>query len=164
MPDTDPAADEQAVLHLRELAYFLGVHLNRAPGMMWSEHDHPALDTAAGPHELEAFARALGLLTDLPVRSRPGRRRAGGPASGTTVAHLLVHQTVGAGSWSLKRTPRASAHEDGGRHTGSLPFRLRKGDVLYVPAYWGWEADLTPEAELVVSVLGSSSDEPGETP
>jgi hypothetical protein len=164
MPDTDPAADDQAALHLRELAYFLGVHLNRAPGMMWSEHDHPALDTAAGPHELDAFARALGLLTGLPVHSRPGRPRVGGPASGTTVEHLLVHQTVGAGSWYLRRTPRASAPEDGGRSTDSLRFRLRKGDVLYVPAYWGWEADLTPEAELVVSVRGDSPGEPGEAP
>ncbi|MFI6644782.1 hypothetical protein [Streptomyces sp. NPDC050504] len=169
MTDSAHAADGQAALHLQELAYFLGVHLNRAPGILWSEHDHPALGGAAGPQELDAFARALALLTGLPVRTRPGRRPTGAPAHGTTehgttAGHLLVHQTAGAGSWYLKRTPRASVPEDGSKFTESLRFRLRTGDVLYVPAYWGWEADLTPEAELVVSVLGGPPGEAAGTP
>lgn len=164
MLETDPPGDDRAALHLQELAYFLGVHLDRAPGILWSEHDHPALSKAASAGDLDAFARALGLLTGLPVRTRPGRRQPGAPARGTTVGHLLVHQTAGAGSWHLKRTPRASAPEDGGRFTDSLRFRLRTGEVLYVPAHWAWEADLTQEAELMVSVLGAFADEPDAAP
>ncbi|MEU6017896.1 hypothetical protein ABZ826_28795 [Streptomyces sp. NPDC047515] len=141
-PPATPAVSEGA-LHLRELLLFLSVHLDRAPGVMWPEHEHPALGTPQRPEALDGLAAELGLRTGLLASSGRGSRTGGGPRNPT--AHLVIHQTEGAGMWRLR--------DDGDEGTGDFRHRLRSGEVLYIPARWSWTVELTPGAQYVVTDL-----------
>lgn len=167
---------ERAAPHLREVALFLSVHLGRAPGVLWPEHDHPVFgddgdgagpDEAAGPGgsgaratRLDRFNAELGTLTGLSVRAvgvhaeagdagDPGRRGAG-PDAVSDRDHLLIHQMTGAGTWRL-----AGSGEDG--RPGAFQCRLLPGEVLYVPARWSHRAECTPRARYAVIALRQQS-------
>lgn len=104
MPDE---GRDRAAPHLRELALFLSVHLDRAPGVLWPEHDNPAFradgdggraggrdgagDGSAGgggaggeggvrPAQLARFTGGLAALTGLSVRLERLERSAAAPA------------------------------------------------------------------------------------
>ncbi|MFJ1546624.1 hypothetical protein [Streptomyces sp. NPDC088246] len=138
-----PRAESEGALHLRELLLFLSVHLGRAPGVMWPEHEHPAFESLQRPEVLDDLAAELGLRTGLVTSSRVSRTCEG---ARNPAAHLVIHQTEGAGSWRL-RGDRA----DGG--AGAFRHRLRSGEVLYIPARWSWTVELTPGAQYVVTDL-----------
>ncbi|MEV7615512.1 hypothetical protein [Streptomyces sp. NPDC089799] len=114
---TSRPPDGQA--HGRELALFLAVHYGRAPGVLWPEHDLPSV--AAGPDGIPLLARQLALLTGLPVAGCHGSAaREGG--------HLLVYQLRGSRTWTLTGPGAGGARR--------FCYRLRAGEVLYVPDRW----------------------------
>ncbi|MEV7022785.1 hypothetical protein [Kitasatospora sp. NPDC093558] len=134
-----------AALHLQELVYFLGAHLDRAPGVLWPEHDHPAVRDRTDPGALERLAHDLSRLTGLSARCEtPGPAGAGLAGGG----HLLVHQTRRTALWRLRHDP------DGGR-AASFRWHLRPGEVLYVPARWSWHAEPAPGSRSVVTRLAA---------
>ncbi|MDJ0381080.1 hypothetical protein [Streptomyces sp. G-G2] len=129
---------------------FLFLHLGRAPGILWLQHEHPALTGSlagflAACRGLGPWAARLAALAGLPARSAAAdattEQRAG------EAEHLLVHQLEGAATWSL-----AGAGECGART--SLRYRLRTGEVLYVPAGWSRRVEFTGRACYVVTRLG----------
>ncbi|MFH8472368.1 hypothetical protein [Streptomyces sp. NPDC018000] len=136
-------AKSEGALYLRELLLFLSVHLDRAPGVMWPEYEHPALGTPERPKALDGLAAELGLRTGLVASSGLGSRTGGGERN--PAAHLVIHQTEGAGMWRLRR--------DGADGAGAFQHRLRSGEVLYIPARWSWTVELTPGARYVVTDL-----------
>ncbi|MFC5955322.1 hypothetical protein ACFP51_12750 [Streptomyces pratens] len=130
--------------HLRELAVFLTLHLGRAPGVLWPEHDHPAFDERPGADRApegtstpDTLAAGIAAATGMAARL---------VAAGMPPGHLLVHQIEGAASWSL-----AGTRDDGGGT--SLRYRLRAGEVLYVPDGWSRTAEPTPDARWTVVLL-----------
>ncbi|MFJ7492625.1 hypothetical protein ACIQZB_15475 [Streptomyces sp. NPDC097727] len=137
-----PRAESEGTLHLRELLLFLSVHLDRAPGVMWPEHEHPALGSPQRPEALDDLAAELGLRTGLVTSSGRGSRTCEGARN--PAAHLVIHQTEGAGLWRL----RGDRADDG---AGAFRHRLRSGEVLYIPARWSWTVELTPGAQYVVT-------------
>lgn len=156
--------DEPAALHLRELGLFLSVHLGRAPGILWPEHDHPALVEGPGECDPELITAQLGLLTaglgcltGLSARTvavdtaddEGDAAHAVRPAVDTG-DHLLVHQITGAATWRLSRTRTAADTEPG---PTSFACRLRPGEVLYVPAYWSRRAEFTAGVRYAVTRL-----------
>lgn len=163
-PDEDC---ERASPHLREVALFLSVHVGRAPGVLWPEHDHPAFGDGAdaggrGPADfagpggsgvhaarLDRFTAELGTLTGLSVRtvSVPPESP---PGAVSDRDHLLIHQMGGAGTWRL-----AGPGEDG--RPGAFRCRLLPGEVLYVPAGWSHRAECTPRARYAVIALRQPS-------
>ncbi|MDF3299493.1 hypothetical protein [Streptomyces tropicalis] len=167
--DGDPSA-----VHLRELALFLSVHLDRAPGVLWPEDVHPLLDglpdgddaaDAVRADRLELLASGLAELTGLATRAvaggvgTGGDEGEGGDGDGTGGAsvppgHLLVHQIAGAAVWSL------AEGREGGGPCASLRYRLRSGEVLYVPDGWSRRAEPTSGARCTVLVLGSTPPSP----
>ncbi|MET9934184.1 MULTISPECIES: hypothetical protein [unclassified Streptomyces] len=133
--------------HLREVALFVALHLGRAPGVLWPEHDHPLVgdeaedaedtaDDAVGP-DVELLAAQIAAATGLVARPAP---------VGVPHGHLLVHQMAGATTWSV-----VGSGEDG--RDASLRYRLRAGEVLYVPDGWARTAEPTPVARWTVVVL-----------
>ncbi|WP_055527387.1 hypothetical protein [Streptomyces graminilatus] len=136
-------ADPSAA-YFREVAQFVALHLGRAPGVLWPEHDHPPLgdgaddgeDPAAAP-DLDAFAARIAAATGL--AAGPGR-------VGAPPGHLLVHQIAGAATWDITGV--------GGDGQGaSLRYRLRAGEVLYVPDGWSRTAEPARDARWAVFVL-----------
>ncbi|MFF3847784.1 hypothetical protein [Streptomyces sp. NPDC002328] len=150
--------------HLREVALFVALHLGRAPGVLWPEHDHPLLgdgdgdgagvgagvgsdhgtnggtDDGATPTatpDLDALAAQIAAATGLAARPAP---------VGVPPGHLLVHQIAGAATWNI-----AGAGDDG--QDASLRYRLRAGEVLYVPAGWARTAEPAAGARWTVVVL-----------
>ncbi|MFJ1708955.1 hypothetical protein [Kitasatospora sp. NPDC088346] len=138
-----------AAPHVRELALFLSVHRDRAPGLLWPEHDHPACRPWATRAVIDLMAGELAGLVGARVSAVSGdgtaRRARGGPEP----AHLLVRQNAGAGSWTLRPGPWGAVTE---------PFhcRLRADEVLYVPPGCGWSADLSPGSRyLLIRIEGA---------
>ncbi|MEU0677208.1 hypothetical protein ABZ330_30765 [Streptomyces sp. NPDC006172] len=144
-----PAGD-----HLREVALFVALHLGRAPGVLWPEHDHPLLGDGDGDGEgdseddgdgegpaatpdLDELAVQIAAATGLAVRPAP---------VGVPPGHLLVHQIAGAATWNI-----VGADEDG--QDASLRYRLRAGEVLYVPDGWARTAEPAAGARWTVVVL-----------
>ncbi|WP_329214353.1 hypothetical protein OG352_03940 [Streptomyces sp. NBC_01485] len=137
---------DPAEAYLREVALFVALHLGRAPGVLWPEHDHPLLgdgdgaddgeDPAATP-DLDALAAQIAAATRLPARPAP---------VGVPPGHLLVHQIAGAATWNI-----AGAGADG--QGASLRYRLRVGEVLYVPDGWSRTAEPAADARWTVVVL-----------
>ncbi|MEV6394698.1 hypothetical protein AB0M39_07930 [Streptomyces sp. NPDC051907] len=149
----EPTTDDRAAsLHLQELALFLSVHLDRTPGILWPEHDHPAFGARPGPAGLAGLADGLGRLTGLAVRTRPGLRSDSVPGSGS--GHRLIHHTAGAVNWQLRDGSASDAAEP-------LRWRIRPGEVLYVPSHWTWHAELALGTRFVVTHLVPSADPPG---
>lgn len=147
-----PGNDEHeagVVEHHREVALFLSVHLNRTPGVLWPDFDHPVFGSEAGPAEFAVLAQGLSALTGLPVRTVPGADAGLGGLSATGVWHLLVHQCLGKGLWSV--FPGAARSE-----MPALSYTLRAGEVLYVPPGRACEVERNPGSRCVVSYLGSS--------
>lgn len=162
---------ERAAPHLREVVLFLSVHVGRAPGVLWPEHDHPAFGddadcsgpggSAAHAARLDRFTAELGTLTGLSVRTVSVHAESGGAGDpGRPVVragavsdrdHLLIHQVTGAGTWRL-----AGSREDG--RPGAFRCRLLPGEVLYVPAGWSHRAECTPRARYAVIALRQPSD------
>ncbi|QMU78208.1 hypothetical protein GXW83_23400 [Streptacidiphilus sp. PB12-B1b] len=136
-PDGDPAA-----LHLQELAFFLSVHLDRAPGVLWPDHDHPALGARADPLLHRELASGISRLTGLALQ------QGGHDPSGRGVAegHLLVHQTGGSTLWRLD--VRA-----GGGRSAALRWCLRAGEVLYVPVDWAWQSEPATRSRSLITRL-----------
>ncbi|MFF7240949.1 hypothetical protein [Streptomyces collinus] len=130
--------------HLRETAVFVGLHFGRAPGVLWPEHDHPLLGDGQDDAEDRAVPPDVGLLA-AQVAAATGLA-ARPAATGVPHGHLLVHQVAGATTWTV-----AGAGEDG-RDT-SVRYRLRAGEVLYVPDGWSRTAEPTPAARWTVVVL-----------
>ncbi|MFJ9737034.1 hypothetical protein [Streptomyces sp. NPDC101166] len=140
---TGPAGE-----HLREVALFVALHLGRAPGVLWPEHDHPLLgdgdgdgaddggEPAATP-DLDALAAQITAVTGLAARPAP---------VGVPPGHLLVHQIAGAATWNI-----VGAGDDG--RDASLRYRLRAGEVLYVPDGWARAAEPAAGARWTVVVL-----------
>lgn len=123
---------ESAASHLQELAVFLAVHQDRAPGILWPEYEHPACRPRARGAVLDRMADGLAELVHRPVRISScagGLSASGGPAA----AHQLVVQTAGGGDWSLRSAPGSAVRP---------PFRcrLRAGEVLYIPPHSPWRA------------------------
>ncbi|MDQ0937476.1 hypothetical protein [Streptomyces turgidiscabies] len=143
---------DPAEAYLREVALFVALHLHRAPGVLWPEHDHPLLDDraddgaddeaddgedpAATP-DLDALAAQIAAATGL--AARPG-------LGGVPPGHLLVHQIAGAATWTI-------VGADGDGHDASLRYRLRAGEVLYVPGGWSRTAEPAGDARWTVVVL-----------
>ncbi|MER7761439.1 hypothetical protein [Streptomyces sp. NPDC097619] len=114
-----PPDDRGEPDHVRELALFLAVHYDRAPGVLWPEHEPPA--PGPGPDGTSELTRRLALLTGL----------AAAPCEGPAVrehGHLLVYQSRGSRTWDLTGPGPTGADR--------LRYRLRAGEVLYVPAHW----------------------------
>ncbi|MFD4791564.1 hypothetical protein ACFWN1_31905 [Streptomyces sp. NPDC058459] len=163
MPFENPAGE-----HLREVALFVALHLGRAPGVLWPEHDHPLLSGDAGGDDcdgcdggdgdggvggagrdaadvtdpvatpdLDALAAQIAAATGLVARPAP---------DGAPLGHLLVHQVAGAASWTI-----AGADSDG--QDASLRYRLRAGEVLYVPEGWARTVEAASGARWTVVVL-----------
>ncbi|MER5374846.1 hypothetical protein [Streptomyces sp. NPDC002553] len=140
---TGPAGE-----HLREVALFVALHLGRAPGVLWPEHDHPIVgdgeglgevdggDPAATP-ALDALAAQITAATGLAARPAP---------AGVPPGHLLVHQIAGAATWTIVGT-------GGDGRDASLRYRLRAGEVLYVPDGWARTAEPAAGARWTVVVL-----------
>ncbi|MEW2115617.1 hypothetical protein AB0945_10550 [Streptomyces sp. NPDC005474] len=149
-PIDQPADPAEA--YLREVALFVALHLDRAPGVLWPEHDHPLLDDGAedgtddgegdgdgpaAPPDLDALAAQIAVATGL--AARPG-------LGGVPPGHLLVHQIAGAATWTI-------VGADGDGRDASLRYRLRAGEVLYVPAGWSRTAEPAGDARWTVVVL-----------
>lgn len=132
-----PWAAAERAAHLTELVLFLSVHLDRAPGVLWPEYEHPALGAPEWSQVLDGLALELGPGTDLVARSGG----TGGPA-----AHRVVHQIEGAGTWRL-------SGDRGGVGADGFQCRLRSGEVLYIPARWSWSVELTPGGRYVLTDL-----------
>jgi len=147
---------DPAEAYLREVALFVALHLHRAPGVLWPEHDHPLLDDRAegeaggeaddgaedgedpaATSDLEALAAQIAAATGL--AARPG-------LGGVPPGHLLVHQIAGAATWTI-------VGADGDGHDASLRYRLRAGEVLYVPGGWSRTAEPAGDARWTVVVL-----------
>ncbi|WP_051966953.1 hypothetical protein [Kitasatospora mediocidica] len=143
--------DDPDSLHLQELALFLSVHLDRGPGVLWPEHDHPALAAASPPDGAARLAADLGRWTGLPARTGIGLTGDGQQAA---PAHLVIHQTSGAGVWHLRRGHGEAAE--------SFRYRLRSGEVLYIPPRWAYRAELTPDARFIATLLDSADQPPHE--
>ncbi|MFI5531143.1 hypothetical protein ACIA8O_21700 [Kitasatospora sp. NPDC051853] len=157
----EPSGDGPDPPHLRELAQFLSVHLHRAPGVLWPEHDHPVLAAAPCPEAPARLAAGLARRTGLPAR--PGTALRQGPNRGDdgagggqheAPAHLIVHQTAGAGVWHLSRGSGPDAE--------SFRYRLRTGEVLYAPAGWAYRVDLTARARFVATLIEDAGHPPHE--
>lgn len=132
-----PWAAAESAVHLRELVLFLSVHLDRAPGVLWPEYDHPVPDAPQWSRVLDGLALERG----------PGARlvaRSGGTAG--PPAHRVIHQVEGAGTWRLSR-------ERGGVGADAFRCRLRAGEVLYVPPLWSWSVELTSGGRYVLTEL-----------
>lgn len=138
--------------HLREVALFVALHLGRAPGVLWPEHDHPLLGDGDGDGDgdgaddgtapaatpdLDALAAQIAAATGLAARPAP---------VGVPPGHLLVHQIAGAATWNIVGTG-----DDG--QDASLRYRLRAGEVLYVPDGWARTAEPAVGARWTVVVL-----------
>ncbi|MFD8821308.1 hypothetical protein ACFV1C_02910 [Streptomyces sp. NPDC059605] len=138
-PGTPPEVLPEKSGFLRELVLFLSVHLDRAPGVLWPEHEHPGLSGPEWSQVLEGLAAELGPGT--PVVARSG-------GTDDPAAHRVVHQFEGAGTWRLSGAR-------GGRGAEGFRFRLRPGEVLYIPARWSWSVELTPGARYVLTTLAT---------
>ena len=140
-------AVEAAEPHGRELALFLSVHRDRAPGLLWPEYEHPAYRADATTAAVELLASSLERATGRPVRTV----REGG--NGRTVHyeavpdHVMVHQTTGAGDWLVSASPSAAP---------VLQCRLRASEVLYVPPQHAWRAELSSTARYLVTYIGAN--------
>ncbi|MCB5179015.1 hypothetical protein [Streptomyces antimicrobicus] len=134
--------------HAMELALFLAVHYGRAPGVLWPEYDDPA--PAADPYAFPLLARRLALLTRLTVAVLP-------PTAGRGHGHLLVRQLHGSRTWTLTGPPTGPRGGPGAAGAGERRFRyrLRAGELLYVPDRWtrrtGPAADGSQDAALLLS-------------
>ncbi|SEP61726.1 hypothetical protein SAMN04487983_1001115 [Streptomyces sp. yr375] len=91
---------------------------------------------------MDAFAVQVAAVTGLRARSAPG---------GVPLGHLLVHQISGAATWNI-----VGAGDDGQR--ASLRYRLRAGEVLYVPDGWSRTAEPAADARWTVVVLAPAAD------
>ncbi|MEV7673171.1 hypothetical protein [Streptomyces sp. NPDC088752] len=142
-----PAGD-----HLREVALFVALHLGRAPGVLWPEHDHPLVgdgaESGVADPDVELLAAQIAAATGLGARPAP---------AGVPHGHLLVHQMAGATTWSV-----VGSGEDG--RDASLRYRLRAGEVLYVPDGWSRTAEPTPVARWTAVVLHPDGPEGPERP
>ncbi|MFF4935247.1 hypothetical protein ACFY2H_41405 [Streptomyces griseofuscus] len=142
--------------HLREVALFVALHLGRAPGVLWPECDHPLLgdggDGAAGAERTDALAASPDV-TVLAAQIAATTGLAARPApAGTPPGHLLVHQFAGAATWTV-------AGPAGDGRDASLRYRLRAGEVLYVPDGWSRAAEPTAGACWTVVVLDPDAPE-----
>ncbi|GHH85698.1 hypothetical protein GCM10018793_54730 [Streptomyces sulfonofaciens] len=147
--------DESGALYIQELALFVFAHLGRAPGILWPEHDHPALRPQAGPEELALLAEGLSRATGLPVRTCRLEPVGAGLQTGSARRHCLFHQTAGTGKWWLLAGPADSA---GAGSTAFRTYRLRVSEILYVPVHWTWLVDLAPGGRLIHTCLGPADD------
>ncbi|MFI6149301.1 hypothetical protein [Streptomyces sp. NPDC051109] len=141
-----PWAAAQSAVHLRELVLFLSVHLDRAPGVLWPEFEHPALSAPEWSQVLDGLALELGPGAHLVARS-------GG--TGNPAAHRVVHQVEGAGTWRL-------SGEEGAPGADGFQCRLRSGEVLYIPARWSWSVELTSGGRYVLTDLTPRPQPPQE--
>ncbi|PBC66212.1 hypothetical protein BX265_8427 [Streptomyces sp. TLI_235] len=132
-----------AGLHVRELALFLSVHRDRAPGLLWSEHDHPACRPWAAQSVIDLMAVELAGLVGARVSAVRGDGAARRVRGGPDVAHTLVRQNAGGGTWTLMPGPWGAVTE---------PFhcRLLADEVLYVPPGCGWSADQSAGARYLL--------------
>lgn len=149
-----PSESGSVPARVRELARFLQVCRGQGPSLLWPEHERPAPDAPDAAAVLDAEARTLETLTDLPVTiechlaADQGTR----PLSTASSGCLLVHQETGAGSWRLLHG--AEEQDESG---ASFNCRLRSGEVLYIPPGWSWQAHLTRNSRLLLTRLGPSA-------
>jgi hypothetical protein len=147
------SADRDAEEHLREVALFLRVHLDRAPGVLWPYFDHPVFDPEAGTAGMGLLARGLAALTGMPVSTvAASAERLACPAD-TGVWHMLVHQCSGRSQWSVfPGTAREAAP--------ALSYTLRSGEVLYAPPGRACSVQHSADSRCVVSRLDAYGHEP----
>ncbi|MBT2472527.1 hypothetical protein J7E97_32920 [Streptomyces sp. ISL-66] len=132
-----PWAAARSPVQLTELVLFLSVHLDRAPGVLWPEYEHPPLGAPQWSQVLDRLALEPGPGADLVARC-------GG--TGNPAAHRVVHQIQGAGTWRL-------SGDRGGVGADAFQCRLLSGEVLYVPARWTWSVELSPGGRYVLTDL-----------
>lgn len=182
MPDE---GRDRAAPHLRELALFLSVHLDRAPGVLWPEYDNPAFradgdggrdgagDGSAGgsgaggeggvrPAQLARFTGGLAALTGLSVRlERLERleRSAAAAAESDPAGPAGTGEIGGREHLLIHQIAGAGTWRLAGPGEDGLPAsfqcRLLPGEVLYVPARWSRRAECTPRARYAVITLRS---------
>ncbi|MFE2144166.1 hypothetical protein ACFXA3_20920 [Streptomyces sp. NPDC059456] len=148
-----PSADGVSSPQARELAQFLARCRGQGPAILWPEQERATHEGQEAAAVLAAEARELARLTGLQSDIERHRADEDGarPLSAGSFGHLLVQQENGAGTWRLHAVSGAEE-----------PFscRLRSGEVLYVPPGWGWRADLTPGARLLLTRIGPEAGEP----
>ncbi|MFF5779139.1 hypothetical protein ACFY7Y_19590 [Streptomyces virginiae] len=184
--DMPEEAWEREAPHLREIALFLSVHLDRAPGVLWPEYDNPAFGdpadagdddgdvgaygadgSAAGPAghvvcpaQVDRFTAELASLTGLSVRL--DRVETAGAAPGVGVDAVWTGRPGDREHLLIHQIAGAVTWQltgtgEGGR-PASFQCRLLPGEVLYVPARWARRCVGAPQARYAVISLSGAGD------
>ncbi|MFI5756578.1 hypothetical protein [Streptomyces sp. NPDC051569] len=144
MANEEGAAGDSAALYLQELAYFLSVHLDRGPGMLWPGSEHPAFSARDRIAAFGLLAAHITRLTGLWARTALHESCADA-TSGTTFGHVLIHQLAGAGNWQVSAP--------GGPDPRSFRCRLLPSEVLYIPPGWTRQAELADTSRFALTYL-----------
>lgn len=146
MSEPDNATTGSAELHHRELALFLSLHRDRAPGILWADHEHPAGRPRADSADLALLSDGLARLVGRPARTARDTDSADRTRSDPSALHTLVHQTEGGGDWAVSPGPAQTA-------SPPLHCRLRAGEVLYIPPRWAWQVELSDTSSYIVTFI-----------
>ncbi len=146
MPAPGRGVADSAELHHQELTLFLFLHLSRTPGVLWPDHEHPACRPLPRATDIGLLADGLTRLTGRTAHTVHNTGTGHHVRSEPTVAHTVVHQVAGSGNWYASSTATGSA-------PAAFHYRLRSGEVLYIPPHHVWGTDLSPASQYLVTTI-----------